>query len=137
MVLLIEQLIQQHWFKWLAKWQFPIAALIFAIAALLPNERLPLGQTSDHTLHFIGNLLLILSAYVALHPYLSNRRLLAYIMPYSLLIEYAQWFTPTRTLDVRDIYANLFGLIAGYLLINISQMLWRWMQKNFRGAVKV
>lgn len=92
--------------------QFAIAVSIFTYFALVPSSALNTSQ-SDITLHFAGNFLLFLSAWLACYGRLNSWRLLLLLVPYSLLIELAQWLAPTRFVDSRDMLANMAGLATG------------------------
>ncbi len=42
-------------------------------------------------------------------------------------VEFVQWFHPTRSTDMHDIYANSVGVGAGLVLILVWQCIWgRW-----------
>ena len=58
MILVIDAFIRSRIFHWLRFSQFALAVLIFTLAALMPQSQIKDLPTSDHVLHFIGNVLL-------------------------------------------------------------------------------
>ena len=113
---------------WVRVIQFFVAIGIFTFAALMPANYVPSG-TQDHTLHFIGNTLLFLSASVAAFGRMKLGLLILLLIPYSLLIELSQWLTPTRQVDSKDIAANMLGLSCGYLIAHLTEWLWSQVSK--------
>ena len=73
-------------------------------------------QQADSTLHFIGNFLLFLSAWLACYGRFNIGLLLLALVPYSLTIELLQWLAPSRFVDSRDMLANGLGLLTGALV---------------------
>lgn len=100
--------------------QFLLAVIIFCYAALTPSPQL-FGQHSDSTMHFTGNVLLFLSAWLAFWPRVSVLKLLLCLMPFSGAIEFAQYFSPGRVVDVSDLGANMAGLSVGACLALVLQ----------------
>ncbi len=113
-------------FTWIRRLQFPLAILIFTYYALLPGNQVSLSL-SDKTTHFIGNATLYLSAWVALGGRFRLLLLISLLIPYSLLIEVCQYFSPGRTVDVRDMVANVCGLWMGFCLAYLLEKLAAWM----------
>ncbi|WNO09492.1 VanZ family protein [Teredinibacter sp. KSP-S5-2] len=96
--------------------QFLVAIAIFSTLSLIPNPD-SLGINASNTaLHFIGNILLILSAWVACLGRYNIWMPLLFAIPYSILIELSQGLTATRQPEVVDILANIAGLAVGFLL---------------------
>ena len=71
---------------------------------------------SDKLLHFSGYVVFIISAMLAYGKRRSFILLFTLLFAYSVLIECIQYFLPYRTFDVRDILANLAGLIVGSII---------------------
>jgi VanZ family protein len=68
-------------------------------------------------LHFVGYAVLFISVKAAYGAQSGNLALLALLFAYSALIEVGQHFVPQRHFDVRDMAANLLGLMAGLGLV--------------------
>ena len=101
--------------------QLVAAIIIFAFAALATfpddgSKGIPMP-----VLHIIGNILLLLSAWVALFNKMPLRQILGFIIPYSVVIELMQGFTETRTVDHLDLVANFIGLFIAYGIILFLQ----------------
>lgn len=103
--------------------QFFVALALFTYLALMPATYIPTAH-SDHTLHFVGNILLFLSASVAAHGRMKLGILILLLVPYSMLIEVAQWLSPSRQVDSADIVANMLGLICGFIIVHTVE--WAW-----------
>ncbi len=101
-----------HYSRWLRWVQFMVALVIFCYAALSPSPQL-IGQHSDTSMHFVGNVLLCLSAWLALWGQLSIFKLILCLLPFSLSIELAQFFSPGRMVDLKDMMVNVTGLGMG------------------------
>ena len=110
-----------HASRWLRWAQFVIALVIFCYAALSPSPQL-IGQHSDTSMHFVGNVLLTLSAWLAVWGRLSILKVMLCLLPFSLGIELAQYFAPGRMVDVKDMLMNTAGLGVGALLALLAQM---------------
>jgi VanZ family protein len=123
MILTIDRFLKSRFFLYIRLGQFALALAIFAFAALMPGKYVPTVST-DKTMHFIGNMLLMLSACVALMGRMKLGLLLLMLIPYSLLIEASQWLTPGRQVDLKDVVANMLGLGAGYLLSHLIENVW-------------
>jgi glycopeptide antibiotics resistance protein len=120
----LRQFLASRLFYWIRKLQFGLALFIFAFVALMPGGMVP-KVSSDQSLHFAGNVLLFLSASVAL---LGSTRLVllaVFLVPYSMLIEICQWLTPTRTVDPHDALANMAGLFCGYGIVLVGEFCWK------------
>lgn len=124
MISLIQKLLDNRMFTIIRAGQFILALIIFAYAALTAS---PYGgaEYSDSTLHFVGNFLLIMSAFVATFGRFKLWILVAFLVPYSVLIELSQYFAPTRQVDVRDLIANFSGLGAGFATAMVIQAIWQ------------
>lgn len=129
MIHYFHTLLHSRWFAYIRIAQFALAMVIFTCAALMPSVYVT-PDYKDHTLHLIGNALLILSAFVATFGRFKLRLLILFLLPYSLLIELSQWFTPSRQVDLHDIYANLAGLTIGYVISLALESIWGKLQKN-------
>lgn len=124
MINLIQALISNRIFRIICKLQFVLALAIFTYMALTPAPQLA-TQYSDRTLHFIGNVLLFLSAYVATAGRFRLALLVIFLVPYSAAIELSQYFTLSRQVDWRDLIANFLGLFAGYSAALLTAIVWR------------
>ena len=129
MILAIDRLLKSRSFLYIRLGQFAFALAIFAFAALMPGKYVPAVST-DKTMHFIGNMLLMLSACVALMGRMKLGLLLLMLIPYSLLVEASQWFTPGRQVDLKDVVANMLGLGAGYVLSHLTESLWNRINRS-------
>lgn len=109
-------------FIWIRRLQFPLAIIIFTYYALLPGTQIHLA-TSDKVTHFLGNATLYLSAWVALAGRYRLLLLIALLIPYSLFIELCQYFSPGRTVDTKDMVANVCGLWMGFCLAYLLEKL--------------
>lgn len=108
------------YFTWIRRLQFPLAILIFTYFALLPGNQVHLAY-SDKFTHFVGNATLYLSAWVALGGRYRLLLLISLLIPYSLFIELCQYFSPGRSVDGRDMVANVSGLWIGFCIAFILQ----------------
>lgn len=125
MINAINRLIQTRTFHWLRIVQFIIALSIFSYAALMPAKYATSLNQPDWSLHFLGNLLLFMSASVACYGRLKIALLVVLLLPYSLLIELAQHYMPGRFVDTRDMLFNFLGLLAGLVIVSLLEQLWR------------
>jgi len=123
MISVIDQLLKSRVFLYIRLGQFALALAIFAFAALMPGKYVP-TVTTDKTMHFVGNILLMLSACVALMGRMKLGVLVLMLIPYSLAIEASQWFSPDRQVDWRDVVANMLGLGVGYVLSHLIERVW-------------
>ena len=96
--------------------QFLLASFIFFYVALLPASDTP-GPIPAPVLHFIGNFLLIGSAWVAFlksdHLQANLKHILILCALLSLCSELAQSFTESRFTDPMDLAFNALGLGVG------------------------
>lgn len=129
MISVIDQFLQSRFFLWIRFGQFILALGIFAFAALMPPSYIP-NVSSDKTMHLVGNVLLMLSACVALMGRMKLGLLLLMLIPYSLLIETTQWLAPDRQVDLRDVVANMIGLVIGYLLAHVVEFSWNRLNRT-------
>ncbi len=127
MIEVIDRLLQHQFVYPLRISQFILALAIFTFAALMPGTYVP-TVSSDHSLHFVGNTLLFLSASAAFIGRTKLGILALLLAPYSLLIEASQWLTPSRQMDIQDAIANMAGLAVGYLLAHLAEWTWRWLK---------
>lgn len=114
----------QRWLIWskpLRLLQFALAIAIFCYAALSPSPQL-IGQHSDSSLHFVGNVLLFLSAWVAFWGRIALWKLLLILLPFSGAIEFAQHFSPGRQVDIKDLGVNVAGLTTGMLIAMLTHV---------------
>ncbi|MBX2858989.1 MAG: VanZ family protein [Cellvibrionaceae bacterium] len=111
--------------------QFVLAVVIFAVLVLIPNpSALGLSQ-NDFFLHFIGNMLLILSAWVACIGRYGPIVPLIFAIPYSVALELSQFLTASRTPQLIDVLANVAGLLTGFIIaLVIQKMLTKSLKKH-------
>lgn len=121
---IIERLLHNQLVFRLRVFQFILALAIFTFAALMPSGYVP-AVGSDHSLHFVGNILLFLSASAALLRRAKLGLIALVLAPYSLLIEASQWLTPNRQVDIADAGVNLTGLAVGWLLALLVDWVWQ------------
>lgn len=131
----IQQWLQSRWFFWLRILQFIAAMIIFAVAALMPSGYVKIQQP-DYTMHFIGNVLLFLSASVATYGRLKLGLLIIFLVSYSILIELAQRLAPGRHVDVQDMMFNILGLLAGLVIVWLTEWSWRRLSANLASPNK-
>lgn len=124
MISLIQRILDNRIFAVIRTGQFILALIIFAYAALTSSPGMGV-EYSDSTLHFVGNFLLIMSAFVATCGRFKLWLLAAFLVPYSLLIELSQYFAPARHVDIRDLAANFMGLGAGLCAALVIQAFWQ------------
>ncbi len=95
--------------------QFFMAISIFYFFALMPAGDTP-SNYPDELLHFIGNLLLMGSAYVAFFHRTTLLKTLIICILLSGVSEFCQSFTASRVTDPADLVVNSLGLALGYLI---------------------
>lgn len=95
--------------------QFFLAIGIFCFFALMPADDTP-SNYPDELLHFMGNLLLMGSAYVALFHKTTLLKALIVCIFLSGISEFCQSFTASRVTDPADLVVNGLGLALGYLI---------------------
>lgn len=130
MINILNRLLNARWFFWVRASQFVVALSIFTFAALMPPRYVTVVQQPDYVLHFVGNLLLFLSASVATYGRMNLGLLIAFLTSYSILIEVAQRFAPGRHVALHDIFANLAGLAVGLVMVSLIAWFWRRLTKN-------
>lgn len=131
MIRLIDDLLKSRLFLYIRLGQFILALAIFAFFALMPGKYVP-NVSSDKTMHFLGNMLLMLSACIALMGRMKLGVLLLMLIPYSLLLEAGQWFAPGRQVDLKDVVANMLGLGTGYVLSHLIEYGWNRLNRPDR-----
>jgi len=94
MIPFIDRFIRSKAFHWLRILQFALAILIFSSVALMPQVYVRDLPSPDYSLHFLGNVLLFLSAWIACKGRMKLGIVIALLIPYSLIIELAQWLAP-------------------------------------------
>ncbi|WP_045855725.1 VanZ family protein [Teredinibacter purpureus] len=102
--------------RWLRQLQFAVAIGIFAYMALSPAPAIWIENWSDKLLHFMGNVLLMGSTWVAFFGFISRRKTFVFALFYSLTIEGMQSFSAMRQPDALDAATNLTGIILGFFL---------------------
>lgn len=95
--------------------QFFLAIGIFYFFALMPADDTP-SNYPDELLHFMGNLLLMGSAYVAVFHKTTLLKTLTVCVFLSGIAELCQSFTASRVTDPADLVVNSLGLAIGYLI---------------------
>ena len=107
------------------KLQFLLALSIYCFFALVPNPQAYVRiQYSDLFLHGLGNFLLVLSTWLVIAGRNKPWIVIVVAIPFSLLVELAQGFTSQRTVDYRDMIANLVGIFIGYVVSVILQKIY-------------
>ncbi len=135
MINLMDKLFRSRLFVWTRISQFVVALCIFTLAALMPSDFVK-TQQPDKIMHFVGNALLFLSAYLAWGVRLKLWLLTLMLIPYSIMIEASQWFTASRHMDVNDAAANISGLVAGAVIGLSLHWIWRKIKpkSNYTGC---
>ena len=82
--------------------------------AMLPGVRRLPHMVSDVAIHF-GAFVLVGIFVLAARPPMRRAYLIALLAAYAVGVELAQYFVPPRTVDLRDLFANLSGLTVGVL----------------------
>lgn len=98
--------------------QFFLAASIFFYVTLMPADNAP-SQYPDKLMHYIGNILLMGSAYVALMGKLRLHTIVIICCLLSLASELGQSFTATRTTDPADFLMNMLGIGTAYFFCRL------------------
>lgn len=111
--------------RYLALAQFFLALIIFALAALTSNPSPMTSTYPPEVLHFIGNVALFMSGWLAFFNRIKGWKLIIILAIYSVGIELAQKLTLSRQTDIYDIATNLVGLVCGLLLSVIVMFLFR------------
>lgn len=88
---------------------------LYTVLGLIPDPGRVVGTSiNDLAMHFGGYALLYVFFRAAFGPMVWRRPLLVPLFVYSVLIETGQLFVPHRHFEIRDIAANLLGLLAGW-----------------------
>lgn len=135
MINAINRLIRTRFFQWVRIVQFVAALCIFSYAALMPAQYVGALNQPAWSLHFLGNMLLFLSASVACYGRVKIAALVVLLLPYSILIELAQRFMPGRFFDTQDLLFNFLGLITGFLVASLLELLWHRIDRANRPKV--
>lgn len=102
--------------KVLLKLQFWAAFLLYTALGLMSRPDEVIDTSHDKILHFVGYILLYLSAKCAYSKRPGHGVILIALFAYSLCIEIGQHFVPPRTFDIFDLLANGSGLLVGLAL---------------------
>ena len=108
--------------------QFLLAMGIFTYYSL--TTQIGAITWPDSRLHFLGNLLLFLSARAALMEVRSHWFILAFVLIYGTGMEFMQMLLPQRLFDVRDLAANWLGVGSGLLIALTIELLCRRITKS-------
>lgn len=81
---------------------------------------------SDSLLHLIGNFLLFSSAWLAMGEHFSPNKILFFTLPFAIIAELAQQLVDARTVDIRDVGANIAGLCIAYVVCTLLNLLFKW-----------
>ena len=109
--------------------QFLLALGIFTWLSL--TTQVASIQTPDTWLHFVGNLLLFLSARVAFLELKSPWFILLFVLVYGTSMEILQLLLTSRYFDPVDLAANWLGVLAGFCF----SLLVSWLAKNYINAI--
>ncbi len=126
----IDQFLRSSTFRWIRILQFLLAITVFSYAVLMPAHQVQPLNKPDWLMHFLGNLLLFMSASVAFYGRLRIPLLIFFLLPYSLLLELAQRYAPGRSVDPRDMVYNLAGLMSGLLIVYFMELGWRRLYRS-------
>lgn len=96
--------------------QFLVAIAIYTALLLAPDPQLGGDDTKNFVLHGLGNLLLMLSTWVASGGRFKAMGPALFVIPFSLIIEMAQGLTDNRTPELIDIVANFSGVVVGFIV---------------------
>lgn len=100
--------------------QFFLAVGIFFYFTLMPADYTP-SQYPDKLMHYIGNILLMGSAYVALMGRLRIHFIVLLCALLSLASELGQSFTATRITDPADLAMNALGIATAYFVCRLAE----------------
>lgn len=92
--------------------QLALAVCVYLFFALSGLQNIAV-VVEDSVLHFVGNILLFSSIWLATYFILKLRWQLALSIPFALSVEAAQMLTSTRQVDMYDAGINLAGLLVG------------------------
>lgn len=99
--------------------QFIVAIVIYMSLLLMPNPQLGGDEMKNIVLHAIGNMLLMLSTWVASGGRMKAIGPLIFVIPFSLLVEMAQGLTSNRTPEMIDVVANFGGVMIGFVICDL------------------
>lgn len=104
----------------LALWRWAFAACVLAVLvlALMPSPPRMLTTGWDKSNHLLAFAVLTWLGCKAFRQRLAI--ILPSLLAYGALIEILQSFTPTRSADWFDLFADSLGLLAGWLLIRLQ-----------------
>jgi VanZ family protein len=89
------------------------------IGSLRPGQELPFGM-SDKLIHFLCYAAMTAAVAGFCHEMPGVLRWAAFVVLMGGLVEIAQHFVPTRSMDLNDFLADAAGVVGGFLLA----MLW-------------
>lgn len=103
-----------------------VVALIIYCYLILSSSPINLDMNySDKLMHYLGNFLLYGSFWLATVGRIKPILLLLALVPFVAAMEFSQYFTATRQVDMLDLGANILGLISGWLVCLSIQKLAR------------
>lgn len=109
----------------LARCFFYGALAAITVLALIPATEVPASTGWDKADHWLGFFTL---AFLGAHAYPQNsfwRRIAVGLLIYGIGIEFAQWCTPDRQADWRDVVADAIGIAAYGLVLFCSECISR------------
>ena len=94
--------------------RLPFFLLICAITylSIAPAPEMPGPTLSDKVLHIIAYAGIAFWGYFGFPK--GGIKLALFIVSWSIFIEFMQWLTPTRMLEVLDMVANTIGVFVGW-----------------------
>jgi VanZ family protein len=115
--------------RWLdisiARRLFYAALISITFLALIPATEVPASTGWDKADHWLGFFAL---AFLGAHAYPQHsfwRRIAIALLMYGIGIEFAQWCTPDRQADWRDVVADAIGIAAYGLVVFCCQRIER------------
>ncbi len=93
-------------------------SLSLYIACIIPAEKIPLNKGYDKIEHFAAYFILTCLIFCG-WPRTSSLKILAFVLLFGAFIELTQFFIPSRTAELLDILANIFGMSLGLLIMNL------------------
>lgn len=124
----IDRWLASRWFLALCLAQFVLALGLFTYYALSPEGMA--GRYPDEVLHFVGNLLLFLSARLAFLRLGNIWFVVMFALFYGTCMEFAQHLMPRRYFDAGDLIANWLGVGGGLLLSLFLHGIFRFLKKR-------
>jgi hypothetical protein len=121
-------------YLWLVGGLFAMAVVL--VLALVPTGRLTaISFLSDKTSHFIAFAVLMTWFCGVFRLPMTPLAALG-LLGFGLLIEMLQSMLPYRSSEVRDVYADLLGIGAGWLLALAGMRHWtRWVEARLPGRL--